>query len=469
MKKIFYILLIVLMLVSAQVYADTYAISTISPDGIVKVTGSSGIVGITGIPVTLKNLYTTEYLVPDGYALYITNLKMSRENDALKIKPFIVACTIPISATVNGVGGALAEDTATWYYRVEYYSGYTKVASGYGETYVTAAILPTTDSISLSSIPVSQNATVTARKIYRSNDNSTYYLLTTIADNSTTTYTDSTNDTTLEAGTAYSAYTFRTFTIATGKVNGNQYGQGQMDGKLNNPIFLNHEDVLSASNNYLVVNGVLVATDNIFITAGNLSTTNYTTPDTRFLVITNIHSPVGNGVLYSKFNIIAPSAVTAAETKAITGSMVSGTYYYAVTEYSSITGYESDRSESVAVTVSAGDTGSVRLTSIPVGTKNFINQRKIYRSYVDDPSVFYLVTTITDNTTTVYTDNVNDTEITTKYSANANAEIYVGLCGYNAMNLHSSFLGSPIIESERAIISSNKDNVVINGYLAEVK
>lgn len=112
-----------------------------------------------------------------------------------------VAIPSALTATLvlDGTGNVTAGDH---YYKVTFttlnWSGDT------GETDLgIASVLVTNDAThtknTLSNIPTSSLATVTGRKIYRTKVGSStaYYLLTTIADNSTTTYTDNTADASL--------------------------------------------------------------------------------------------------------------------------------------------------------------------------------------------------------------------------------------------------------------------------------
>lgn len=106
------------------------------------------------------------------------------------------ACTATLVATDTG-----NVDAGDHIYKVTY-------VNEHGETELGAASnTVTTDAthlqVDLSDIPVSTSGSVTDRKIYRTKaGGSNYYLLTTIADNTTTTYTDNTADADLTGGAA---------------------------------------------------------------------------------------------------------------------------------------------------------------------------------------------------------------------------------------------------------------------------
>jgi hypothetical protein len=113
-------------------------------------------------------------------------------------------------------------------------------------------------------------------------------------------------------------------------------------------------------------------------------------------------------------------------TSASSGSSSSGTYRYAVT-FVNDTGTESAPCTTGTITVSAGY--KFNWTDIPIGGVN-IKARKLYRSkayssssydggdeglYGDGDDALYYVDTIEGNSTTSYTDNVADSDLTTVY------------------------------------------------------
>lgn len=87
----------------------------------------------------------------------------------------------------------------------------------------------------------------------------------------------------------------------------------------------------------------------------------------------------------------------------------SGSYQYLITYVNSFGESEpSPRSPAVAVT-----TNQISLTAIPTAdAAAIVTARRIYRNQ-DGGTVWYLVATLSDNTTTTYTDNVADASLTT--------------------------------------------------------
>ncbi|HUD05740.1 MAG TPA: hypothetical protein VMR18_02390, partial [Candidatus Saccharimonadales bacterium] len=98
---------------------------------------------------------------------------------------------------------------------------------------------------------------------------------------------------------------------------------------------------------------------------------------------------------------IGPYPLTAS-----TGDL-NGTYYYAVT-FVTNTGTETSLSPA-SLTVSPVNQ-EVWVDNIPTSSNSSVNERKIYRTMANGSSIgpYYLVSTITDNSTTYYYDNIPD-------------------------------------------------------------
>lgn len=212
------------------------------------------------------------------------------------------------------------------------------------------------------------------------------------------------------------------------------------------------------------------ATGNIIpVTKGSLKTTTYTVPANYNLHVTNIYVPGGGKGLLVKHGITTPSsAATAADSG--TGSVQgidTGTYYYKVTFYSSYSGLESNVSASANATTPS-DTYVVNLTSIPTSTDNSVTARKIYRTKLDDTTVYYLLTTIADNTTTIYEDSKDDTELGSVFSYTTPTNIQLVGENFNKSirDSKNNSLKKSLIFKEGDILTAYSDKVVINGYLA---
>lgn len=103
-------------------------------------------------------------------------------------------------AALAGVTGLIEDGTHS--YKVTYVNGYGETVASAASNVVTNAVGNKKNTVT---IPVSSDPNVTARKIYRTAaGGSTYLLLTTISDNTTTSYLDNTADASLGAAVAAS-------------------------------------------------------------------------------------------------------------------------------------------------------------------------------------------------------------------------------------------------------------------------
>lgn len=114
-----------------------------------------------------------------------------------------------LTATAGSASGDLDQEVV-YGYKVTYVTAFGETDTNTADTVTTT----TSGSVNLTDIPVSDDGNVTSRKIYRTvGGGATYLLLTTIEDNSTTTYTDTTADVDLgadEAPTLNSAHSRQT-------------------------------------------------------------------------------------------------------------------------------------------------------------------------------------------------------------------------------------------------------------------
>jgi hypothetical protein len=118
--------------------------------------------------------------------------------------------------------------------------------------------------------------------------------------------------------------------------------------------------------------------------------------------------------LFPSINTTVPSSLTVALAGAGAGNVDNGIHYYVVVFYDAYG--RSVPSASVSVNVVDKTTnGQVSITNIPTSSKTGVIGRKIYRSATTGTYTgsgrYYLLTTIADNTTTTYTDNIADSTI----------------------------------------------------------
>jgi hypothetical protein len=149
---------------------NTVATGTITVQG----TGSSSFVGSLGVGTATP----TQKLEVNG------NIRLDQ-----------VAAPAAPTVAINAVAGNL---TGAYYYSISFVT-----ASGETETgALSASVSPSAQQINLSAIPTSPDARVTSRNIYRTTSGGSYFLmqlLATIANNTTTTYTDNLADASLGA------------------------------------------------------------------------------------------------------------------------------------------------------------------------------------------------------------------------------------------------------------------------------
>ena len=99
-----------------------------------------------------------------------------------------------------------------------------------------------------------------------------------------------------------------------------------------------------------------------------------------------------------------------AETSAGTGALANGAYKYKVVFRNGTTGSRSNAQDiDAAITIASGPS-SVALTNIPVSSDGQVTEREIYRTTVGG-SLYFLAITISDNSTTSTTDNVDDDDL----------------------------------------------------------
>ena len=121
--------------------------------------------------------------------------KGKRQNQVDGTVSSITAPATAATATLNAVAGSLSIGAYSYY--IEYANAAGELSSPSPLSNIITTVSGS-QRINLSVIPISTDPLVTSRKIYRTKaDGSTYYLLATIADNTTTTYADNIADSSL--------------------------------------------------------------------------------------------------------------------------------------------------------------------------------------------------------------------------------------------------------------------------------
>lgn len=179
-------------------------------------------------------------------------------------------------------------------------------------------------------------------------------------------------------------------------------------------------------------------------TAAGSTVLNVDTTNGRLGIGTNaptqkLEVSAGNAQIdYGHLTFVGVAAPTSAPTLAVSGSgILNATYYYLVT-YVTANGETNNGTLSASV---APANQQVNLTNIPIGPAG-VTARRIYRTKANPswPYPTYLLTTINDNTSTTYTDNVPDGNLgggpvnlnTVSYLSNSEGQSVSEAFGLNA-------------------------------------
>ena len=124
------------------------------------------------------------------------------------------------------------------------------------------------------------------------------------------------------------------------------------------------------------------------------------------------------GDVVSNWGIAAPSsACTAAKSGG--GNVPQGAHRYVIT-YVTTYGKESNRSDPSNSVIA--DPSTIALTNIPISSEAQVVSRKIYRDDQED-ALYRFVATISDNTTTTYTDNLGNADLSSTTAPQAGAAV----------------------------------------------
>ena len=179
---------------------------------------------------------------------------------------------------------------------------------------------------------------------------------------------------------------------------------------------------------------------------------------------TNFRSYYGH--LY--FNQVPnPTTYPACALAGVAGNVTVGEHKYLVVFVTALGQTSFTGTSPNAVTTVAGNQ-QVNLTDIPVSTNSNVTARKIYRTKIAGVPLFYLLTTINDNTTTTYTDNIADGSLSATdvinyfYSENTTSGIlYNGTSKFAFSGVSNTFFGTG---AGQALTSGYQNNLF--GYQA---
>lgn len=437
----------------------TYLMSLLTSSGetIPYSSGASASVTAISTPTspTATTAGTTGNLTVGTYRYQVTFVTASGETASTVSVGTAVISSVSVPSAPSGTattGGSMA--AGTYRYQVTYVTATGETTGSNGSAGVTVSA--PNNAVSLTSISTSSDSRVTSRRIYRYvSALGQWLLVTTIANNTSTTYTDTAADASLGAAipatnTAASGQVLLT-SIATSadprvtkrriyrtSVNGSTY-------KLLTTINDNSTTTYSDNTPDASLSNEIPTTDTA--STGTITVSTPTSSDPRvigrkvyrvfgsahYLVATindNTTTSVVDNIPDSSLTTVAPTVDTASSaqvsvtiptssdarvlSRVVYRSAVGGTILQrvAVVSDNSTTSYTDNTPDSAlgiwASTVDSSGGGQIRVTSIPTSPDPRVTGRRVYRTKANTGADPYLLTTIGDNTTTQYLDNTAD-------------------------------------------------------------
>lgn len=254
--------------------------------------------------------------------------------------------------------------------------------------------------ITLATIPTSGDSRVTSRVIYRNYAGGTFHLLTTIGDNSTTTFLDNTAETSLQPTTIPGSDTTGFAQISLTSIptsgDGRVTGRAIYRTKAGGSVYYSLTRLGDNSTTTFVDN-----TPDTSLGAGTPPLTT-TTADNGQMTLSSIPTSsdgrvTGRAIYRSKNGTSSPAYLVTTINDNVSTSLTDNT---------------PDTSLGAAsLAVSKANTGQMNLTSIPVSSDRRVIGRVLYRTRVGG-SIYYRLATIPDNIVTIFTDTTPDSSLT---------------------------------------------------------
>ena len=306
----------------------------------------------------------------------------------------------------------------TYYYKITYYTNYDE------SNPITLPPITLSDTetqgkiIQINNIPISKDTNVIGRNIYRTNPNNTeqYYLLHKINDNETIQYTDSmgilnTNLESLPNNTYLSIGPIIKGILSNVQPATYSYGITFYTHNTESNISYIPDIFVSNKINSIVINNIPVSNDskvigrNIYRT--QMNTTAYYLLDKIYNNTDTIYTDILNDNNLSNNSIPDTNYTQLLINNNTTGLMTNGIFYYAVSYYS--------RSTETDITVIPGSitvvtNNNVDIINLPISADKSVIGRKIYRTKANE-MVFYLIGIISDNVTSIFNDDNNDSNL----------------------------------------------------------
>jgi len=354
---------------------------------------------LSGIPtspdgrVTKRNLYRA--IAGGGQFKLEATINDNTTTTFLSVKADAQLGATPPGSNTSGTGGLVPGLAYSWAVTFGTSSGETVIGPWTTLTMPATADAPA-DTVSVS-LPTSADGRVTKRKLYRSKaGGGPFYLVTTLNDNTTTTYTDAKTD------AALGAVSPATDTTGGSLVPGGQYTwvvtYATSSGETTEGI---------SWTNWLVINGDAAELSNLPISPdGRVSKRKIY----RYGNGWQLEATINDNTTTTYISSIAAGSLGAAKPTANTthgtGSLVMGANYAWAVSFVTATG-ETLIGPSIWPTTLGTYDNSASVTAIPTSADPRVVARRLYRikAFVGP---FYLETTINDNVTTTYTSTKSD-------------------------------------------------------------
>ena len=474
MIKLFVLNLFILLMAVTILNADATSFNPLNPD--MNLYTATKTIQNTVVGFIQDGMESDTVVIPDSQNYLLQNIMIPHGDGGLKVSQQLenpVLTGASAADTAVGSGTYLFETDKTYYWAVVYYSATHGETSLYSGTIISDSSPGDSIYFILSDIPTPSDNKVTHKYLFRSDSTyasaDTLYYVASLALTATT-YADSeTPDTGL--GYLYVAST----TSDLDKYNDNYIvyencnqaidKRGTMSQGL--PYFLGAGDILEADDDKIGMQGVLnLQAGAICMTRNNFKSDSFTVPSGYTYFMGNILNDGPSKSLYAiQPNILGASgSATLTET---TGGAVeymdAGTYAYKMIGYSTELNLFASIGAETSINV-ADDTGYVSLSSLDTVSNVFVNQRWILRTTAGG-SDYLLLYVLNDNTTTTYTDQTNDTELTAYNNEENQVQMLQGYSGMQVHRIISMNQNNMKFFDAGTIIYGDNDNIVANGYL----
>lgn len=139
--------------------------------------------------------------------------------------------------------------------------------------------------------------------------------------------------------------------------------------------------------------------------------------------------------------LAAPGASVAALAGSGAGNVTNGAHIYKITFVNPVGETELGTASNTITVVDSTTNGQISITGIPVSTDATVTARRIYRTKAGG-STYFFIATLSDNTTTIYTDNTADASLPAtagQYASNNSTSGWIFLNNAPVFSLYGAF------------------------------